>query len=109
MGSVPYKGYSIVDDGPGFYRVLSPDNEQVGTCEGSYTAREIVDEHIRKVYTFYRRNCRLSPLQAKAAYYISNHQAEAIIEAKGLDMTISAAPFVPDESDIAAMSDRDFR
>lgn len=75
-----YREYTIEDDGGhGYYRVLSPDRQPVGTCEGSYTAREIVDEHIAKVYAFYRRNCILSPLQARAAQRLTPAECDEIL------------------------------
>lgn len=92
MSAIAYKGYSIVPEGHGFYCVLSPANTQIGSCEGSYTAREIVDEHIRKVYSFYERNSRLSPLQVKAAALITNDQAEDIIICGGLNGTSFPVP-----------------
>lgn len=110
--ATPYKGYSIVPEGHGFYNVLSPDNESIGSCEGSYTAREIVDDHIRKVYGWWKRTSNLSPLQTRAARFLTSAQAEKIIELRGY-LTIegfgrNASDFEPDESDIAAMNDRDF-
>ena len=93
-----YKGYSVVPEGHGFYNVLSPSNASIGSCEGIFTARQMVDEHIRKVYTFYERNCNLSPLQARAAAHITNNQAEQIL-AGG---QVMVAHYEPDDSVIAA-------
>lgn len=80
-----YRGYTIESDGGhGFYKVANPRGESIGTCEGSYTARQMVDEHIAKVFGFWNLNCVMSPLQARAGRLITNAQAEEIIMCGGL-------------------------
>jgi hypothetical protein len=72
--------YGIHDEGHGFYSVTDPQGNQVGSCEGFATARQLAVEHQAKVAAFYRRNCDLAPLQLQAARSLSIRQAARIVE-----------------------------
>ncbi len=76
-----YRGYTIQDDGGhGFYKALNPRGHYIGSGEGMGTVRDIVDEHIEKVFGFWDLNCVMSPLVARAARQMNNTQAEFFLD-----------------------------
>ena len=80
-----YRGYTITSEGMGFYHARNPRGEQIAQGEGRWTMVKAIDDHIARVYAFWNLNCVLSPLQARAAKFITNDQAERIIADGGLD------------------------